>query len=138
MEFAINFQITSKNRINTWETIDFNYRMFRFICEESEYVKEKASELTDDPTWIIDPIDGTYNFIHEFPLIAISVAMAYKKQVVIGIIYNPVTNHLFTSKRGEGAYLNGKRIYCSKVNKVRISPIVMNIRLKQLFIYTFN
>lgn len=70
--------------------------------------------LTEDPTWVIDPIDGTTNFVHGFPLTCISIALAINKEVVLAIVYNPVYDHMFTARKGQGAYLNGERIYASK------------------------
>lgn len=75
-------------------------------------------ELTDDPTWVIDPIDGTTNYVHGIPLIAISIAFVLKKQLVIGIIYNPVLGEYFRCRLGQGAYLNDERIFCSKCETV--------------------
>lgn len=72
-------------------------------------------ELTNAPTWIIDPIDGTTNFVHSFPHTCISVALAVNKKLEIGIVYNPVLEQMFTARRGQGAFLNGKRIKSSKV-----------------------
>ena len=85
---------------------------FRFIGEESTAAGAKCI-LTDDPTWIIDPVDGTMNFVHGLPLTAISIALLINKQAVIGIIYNPVLEQLYTAKIGQGAFLNGKQIRVS-------------------------
>lgn len=75
-------------------------------------------ELTDDPTWVIDPIDGTTNYVHGVPLIAISIALVLKKQLVIGVVYNPILEEYFKCRLGQGAYLNNQRIYCSKTETV--------------------
>ncbi|KAI5731088.1 hypothetical protein M8J77_004495 [Diaphorina citri] len=69
--------------------------------------------LTNDPTWIIDPIDGTLNFVHRFPHSCISVAFAVERELVIGIVYNPMLQQMFTAQKGKGAFLNGKRIHTS-------------------------
>lgn len=69
--------------------------------------------FTDDPTWIIDPIDGTMNFVHSNPLISISVALTVNKRLEIGIIYLPALDMMYTARKGKGAELNGKKI---KVN----------------------
>ena len=85
----------------------------RFIAEES--TGKELPELTDDPTWIIDPIDGTTNFIHGFPHTCVVIGLAIKKEMVIGIVYNPVLEQLFTARKGRGAFLNGKPIKVSEV-----------------------
>lgn len=88
--------------------------LFRFIGEETSAASNTSPVLTEAPTWIIDPIDGTTNFVHGIPFIGISIALAVNKEVVIGIVYNPVTNEFFSAAKGKGAYLNGKKIESSK------------------------
>lgn len=72
-----------------------------FVCEESEH----DIPLGDGPTWCIDPIDGTMNFVHSFPLTAISIGYVEKKIVQMGVIYNPIMDELFYAERGSGAWL---------------------------------
>lgn len=79
-------------------------------------VMGKMPEFTDAPTWFIDPIDGTLNFIHMFPQICISIGLTICKELVLGIIYNPLNSELYTAIKGEGAFLNGKPICTSKVS----------------------
>ncbi|KAF9896589.1 hypothetical protein BX616_007161 [Lobosporangium transversale] len=76
-----------------------------FIGEETVAAGENCS-LTDAPTWIVDPIDGTTNFVHGFPFVAISIGLAINKEPVVGVIYNPILNQLFTAAKGQGAYLS--------------------------------
>lgn len=68
----------------------------------------------EDYTWIIDPIDGTRNFIHGFPQFAVSIAISYKGKIEHGVIYDPIRQELFTATRGKGARLNDTRIRVSK------------------------
>ena len=67
-----------------------------------------------DHVWIIDPLDGTTNFIHGFPVYCVSIALAVKGKVEQAVIYDPTRNDLFTATRGRGAYLNDRRIRVSK------------------------
>lgn len=83
-----------------------------FIGEESTSEGAKC-ELTDSPTWIIDPVDGTLNFVHSFPHSCISIALLVKKEAEIAIIYNPVLKQLFTARRGQGAFYNGDKMHVS-------------------------
>ena len=83
-----------------------------FLAEESGRIGESDYE------WIIDPIDGTTNFLHGFPVYAVSIALAYKKQLQVAVVYDPCRNDLFTASRGSGAYLNEKRIRVSKRDKL--------------------
>lgn len=68
----------------------------------------------DDYTWIIDPIDGTRNFMHGFPHFAVSIAVRYKGKIQHGVIYDPVRQELFTASKGKGAHRNDTRIRVSQ------------------------
>ena len=80
------------------------------LAEETAF----NDSLTAEYVFIIDPIDGTTNFIHHLNHSAISLALAYKKEIVYSIIYNPYTNEAFTAQKGQGAYLNGIKMEVSK------------------------
>ena len=67
-----------------------------------------------DYVWIIDPLDGTTNFIHGFPVYAVSIALSYRGQVQQAVVYDPIRNDLFYASKGKGAYLNDRRIRVSK------------------------
>lgn len=72
---------------------------------------EESGESGDhDYVWIIDPLDGTRNFIHGLPHFAVSIAVTYKGRIEHGVIYDPVRQELFTASRGKGAQLNDRRI----------------------------
>ena len=79
-----------------------------FFCEEGD-----VKDLSKDYIWIIDPIDGTTNYARHISVCAISVALEYKGEIIIGIVYNPYQNALYTAEKGKGSYLNGKRIHVS-------------------------
>ncbi|EDW33207.1 GL24595 [Drosophila persimilis] len=90
------------------------YPSHKFIGEEAISKTDTGQvELTDEPTWIIDPIDGTMNYVHRFPYYCISVALIINKQPEFGIIYNPPMNEMYTARRGKGAYLNDSPIRTS-------------------------
>ncbi|MDR2902306.1 MAG: inositol monophosphatase [Lactobacillales bacterium] len=75
---------------------------YGFILEEGDDQKAR----NESPfTWIIDPIDGTNNFLHATPFFAISVALLYKEEVIAAVTYNPITNHLYYAEKGKGAFL---------------------------------
>lgn len=93
--------------------------MCRFIAEESSAASGQEDVLTDAPTWIIDPIDGTCNFVHKVPLIAVGIALCYRKQVVLAVSYNPMMDEMFTATLGGGAHLNGQPIRVSAVRQLR-------------------
>ncbi len=81
----------------------------RFFDEESE----GENRLTDGWCFIIDPIDGTTNFIKGYQHSGISVALAKDKELVIGVVYDPDLDNMFYAEKGKGAYLNGERIFAS-------------------------
>jgi myo-inositol-1(or 4)-monophosphatase len=71
-----------------------------------------------EATWIIDPIDGTSNFIAGIPIWCVSLGLVIDSRAVLGIIYNPVTEELYAARAGEGAYLNGRRIRVSNARRL--------------------
>ncbi|KAG9000329.1 hypothetical protein FRB94_011959 [Tulasnella sp. JGI-2019a] len=95
--------------------ISSKYPNFGFIGEES-FSKGIQPELTDEPMFCVDPIDGTTNFIHGFPFSCISIGLIYKQRPVIGIIFNPFLQQLYFALKGSGAYLN------SRATKLPLSP----------------
>lgn len=84
-----------------------------FITEEQTKV-----ELSDEYNWIVDPLDGTTNFIHGVPAFSISIALQYKNELVLGVVYEINRNECFSAWKNGGAYLNGKRISVSSAPKV--------------------
>lgn len=88
------------------------YPSHAFLGEEGGRHKQPKSEFT----WIIDPLDGTTNFLHGFPQFAVSIALAYRGNLECGVVYDPVRGEMFTASRGEGAMLDNRRIRVSKQN----------------------
>eukprot|EP00002_Diphylleia_rotans_P005312 TRINITY_DN14434_c0_g1_i1.p1 TRINITY_DN14434_c0_g1~~TRINITY_DN14434_c0_g1_i1.p1 ORF type:complete len:272 (-),score=73.53 TRINITY_DN14434_c0_g1_i1:97-912(-) len=100
------------------EIIFGQYPTHSFIGEETTPPEKHVSGLlTDAPTWIVDPVDGTTNFSHSYPFVAVSIALAINREIVVGVVYNPIMEELFTAKKGQGAYLNGKQIFVSKATE---------------------
>ncbi len=90
------------------ETIRRSHPDHGFLGEES------GRSGGDEFLWIIDPLDGTTNFLHGFPTFAVSLACQYRGRLEHGVIYDPMRQELFTTSRGDGAQLDGKRIRVSK------------------------
>lgn len=88
-----------------------------FITEEETI----ATSADKDWRWIIDPLDGTTNFLHSLPFFSISVALQYKEETVIGIVYEVNRKEMFYAYKGGGAYLNGQAISCSSTEKLQDS-----------------
>ncbi|KHJ36038.1 putative inositol monophosphatase [Erysiphe necator] len=93
---------------------------FKFIGEETYYPGQK---LTDEPTFIVDPIDGTTNFVHNFPAFCISLGLTVKKVPVVGVIYNPRLDHLYTAIQGQGAYLQKEGMKRQKLPLKEAEPL---------------
>ena len=82
---------------------------YGFLGEEGSVIEGK------DPTrrWIVDPLDGTTNFLHGLPHWAISIGLEHKGEIVAGVIYDPAKDEMFTAEKGEGAWMNDRRIRVS-------------------------
>ncbi len=78
------------------------------------YGEENLRENVGIKRWIIDPLDGTTNFVHGIPFFSVSLALEIEEKLVIGVIYDPLRDELFYAKQGKGAFLNGKRIKVSE------------------------
>lgn len=98
----------------------------KFIGEESVAAGQKCN-LTDAPTWIIDPVDGTMNFVHGLPFFCVSLGLFVNKEAVLGLIYNPIHDQFWSAKKGKGAFLNGEKIAVTGTKELNKSLIYMEI-----------
>jgi myo-inositol-1(or 4)-monophosphatase len=87
--------------------------------EHSILAEESGEHAGNDFVWVIDPLDGTTNFIHGFPQYAVSIALKYKGRIEIGVVYDPLRDELFTAKRGGGAMLNNRRIRVTGLSSMK-------------------
>ena len=87
---------------------------YSLITEESGNINNKDKENI----WIIDPIDGTTNFLHGIPHFAISIALKSKKEIVSGLVFDPIKDEMFFAEKNKGAYLNNQRLRVSKKNSL--------------------
>lgn len=87
---------------------------------------EESGELIKDSEyqWIIDPIDGTVNYAHGIPITCVSIAVEYRGEVIMGVVYNPMGGEYFFAEKGKGAFLNGKKIFVSKNSSIEKSLLV--------------
>lgn len=101
------------------------YPSHKIIAEEAVSRSETGQViLTDEPTWIIDPIDGTMNFVHHFPYYCISVALLVKNDTEFGIVYNPPLQELYTARKGQGAKLNDEPMHTSGQEELKNAMIL--------------
>ena len=89
-------------------------RNYSIISEESGLTSNNDKENF----WVIDPIDGTTNFLHGIPHFAISIALKSKNEIVSGLVYDPIKNEMFYAEKNNGAYFNNQRIRVSNKNKI--------------------
>ena len=88
---------------------------YSILSEEIGEIKSENSEYR----WIIDPIDGTLNFLHGIPHFAISLALEKKNEIICGVIYDPIKNEMFLAEKEKGAYVNNQRIRVSSRKKLK-------------------
>ena len=85
------------------------------------FLTEESGEITSSDTnniWIIDPIDGTTNYLHGIPHFAISIALKSNNEIIAGVVFDPIKNEIFYAEKNNGAYFNNQRIRVSKKKKV--------------------
>lgn len=100
-----------------WDSLKNKYPNFKFIGEES-YIKG-VTKITNDPTFIVDPIDGTTNFVHDFPFSCTSMGLTIDKEPVVGVVYNPHLDLLVSASKGNGVRINGELFdYSTKINSM--------------------
>ena len=97
-------------------TLRAAYPEHGFLAEESG---ASDPEGKDEYRWIIDPLDGTTNFIHGFPQYAVSIALQHRGQLTQAVVYDPTRNELFTASKGRGAFLNDRRLRVSRRTQMR-------------------
>ncbi|KAJ4704050.1 Inositol-1-monophosphatase [Melia azedarach] len=115
----------------------------KFIGEETT-AAYGITELTDEPTWIVDPLDGTTNFVHGFifhivatslflgsPLCVFLLVLQLEKFLPVGVVYNPIIDELFTAIHGQGAFLNGKPIQVSSQSELVTSLLATEAGTKR-------
>ena len=100
-------------------TIKDKFPCHNIIAEEGSYEKRSCSSRASEFSWFIDPLDGTTNFLHGFPVFCVSIALAYKNRIILGVVYDPTRPELFYAEEAKGAYLNKKRIHVSKIRNIK-------------------
>ena len=118
--FLKNKNIQYKGRIDPVTEFDLKSEKYIIsqICDaypEHSILSEEGSSIDNnsDYCWVIDPLDGTVNYAHRFPIYAVSIALQYKNKSIVGVVYAPETDELFSAALGLGAFLNNKRIKVS-------------------------
>ena len=109
------------------DTIEKYYPKHSIIAEEGHGRRVQNAEAE----WIIDPLDGTTNFLHGFPHFAVSIAIRIRGRLEHAVIYDPIRDELFTASRGEGARLNNRRIRVSKTRRLEQALLATGIPYRE-------
>ncbi|MBI4452488.1 inositol monophosphatase [Candidatus Woesearchaeota archaeon] len=96
-----------------------NFPSHSILTEETEFEDKKS-----DYKWVIDPLDGTHNFLHGIPIFGTSIALEYKNEIILGVLHFPFMKLTAVAEKAKGAFLNGKRIKVSGKNEISHSLII--------------
>jgi len=107
--------------------IKTNFPDHHIIAEESASIAKSS-----DYRWVIDPLDGTTNFVHNLPIFAVSICLQYKDETIVGVVYNPAADKCFWAEKNGGAFINGEAIHITSTNTLSNSLLVTG------FPYTHN
>ena len=134
--YKADYEIQEKGYHNPVTTADCeaDTRLKEILLEKrpnygwlSEETLDSLDRLEKDRVWVIDPLDGTKEFIEGVPNFVISIALVENGIPIVGVLFNPVTNEIFTAAQGEGAQLNGKTIHCAAKDNVK-DMVILNSR----------
>lgn len=98
-------KLDKKSEAIIFRHLNKNFSAYARLSEESGLLDKKS-----DYFWVIDPLDGTTNFTVHHPMFAVALALFHKNKVVMGVVYEPVTNDMYWAVLGQGAYLNNQKI----------------------------
>lgn len=96
---------------------------YGWLSEESA---DSSERLSRSRVWIVDPLDGTKEFIAGRPEFVVSIGLAENGQPILGVLYNPITDELFSATSGQGAFLNGRPIHCTNPNSLKESHLIVS------------
>ena len=114
-DFVTQADLASQQAI--FESLAEQFPDHRLIGEECATAGERSS-LDDGPCWLVDPLDGTTNYLHQFPSYCVSIALVVERRVVVGVVLDPMWQQTYWASAGEGAWRNGERIRCSTCRRL--------------------
>jgi myo-inositol-1(or 4)-monophosphatase len=128
-EWRARFQVREKGRFDLVTEADVgsqrairSYLLERFpdhgFLGEEENTGEKRPPADAPPTWIVDPLDGTTNYVHDCPMYCVSIGLYVAGEMVVGVVFDPSRPELFSAAKGQGAFLNGKRLRVTKAARL--------------------
>ncbi|MDP3268006.1 MAG: inositol monophosphatase family protein [Legionella sp.] len=150
MEQIDRLKITAKNSNEYFSEVDIKaeqaiiYAIHKAYPEHGILAEESGVQEGDgESVWIIDPLDGTSNYLHGFPFFSVSIALKVKNRIEHGVIYDPLRHECFAASRGRGARLNDRRIRVSKQTQLSASLLgtgfpFRDLSLAQRYLPTFE
>jgi myo-inositol-1(or 4)-monophosphatase len=120
-----NFQVSHKGEINLVTEVDIaseslireriatQYPRHQILAEEGG-----LAETNSEYRWIVDPLDGTTNYAHGYPIFCVSIGLEYRGEMIVGVVYDPMRDELFSAERGSGAWLNNRKIHVSSTREL--------------------
>lgn len=124
--FVTNVDIKAEKKIIS--VIRSKYPNHGFLCEESG-----CSKNGSDHVWVIDPLDGTHNYMQSIPMFGVSIALKHKGETVLGAIYLPLDKKLYVAEKGKGAFVNGSKIHVSKKRKLSDAFILFDSNIHKIW-----
>lgn len=127
LEWAERFTATEKSRANMvteadlasqeaiYQELTAAFPSYGFLGEEDTGIEQQTSSQFLGTRWIVDPLDGTGNYVHQFPYYAVSIGLEHDSELVVGAIYDPTRDEMFSARVGSGATRNGQTIHVSSV-----------------------
>lgn len=130
--FGKNLKVIDKTRTNDFKTIaddksekeiikilSKNFPEYNIIAEEIGEIRNGS-----DYTFVIDPLDGSYNFVLGLPDFSVSIALFHKKEIICGSVYCPMTDCLYYAQKNKGAYLNNKKLKINQIDKINLATVI--------------
>ena len=124
-DFVTQADIESQNRIKNM--ILERFPDHDFLGEEADLESQQSNGGKSDFCWIVDPLDGTTNFIHQLRSFSVSIALRYRNEMIVGCVHDPLLDETYTAARGLGAHLNGQEISTSRHQSVKKALIVCSL-----------
>src|SRR5262245_52545498 len=129
LDWRPRFQVREKGRFDLVTEADLasqqairDYLAGRFpihgFLGEEDQASQRRPGPDAPPTWIVDPLDGTTNYVHDFPLYCVSVGLEVAGEMVVGVVYDPVRDEMFAAARGRGAWLNDRRLATTRTDRL--------------------
>lgn len=122
---SISNLVTKVDKISEKKIVELINKYFpnhSILTEEAGDIKKGSSYQ-----WIIDPLDGTTNYAHNYPFFSVSIALKKDNEILLGVIYDPIQDEIFSALKGKGSFLNGKKIRVSSVDKLRDSLLAFGL-----------